>query len=95
MYFDKRLEETERVVDRVMKTVEQFDRIGKPEFETILQKVIQEVENNTGIDVDQTMTRRVIEDFPKEYGQLSEDQRSWDALIAYLYSKYLKELGVL
>jgi hypothetical protein len=32
---------------------------------------------------------------PHEYGQLSAAERSWEAMIAYLYGKYLKELGAL
>ena len=34
-----------------------------------------------------------IHDLPNEYGQIDENLKSWDALIAYLYVKYLKELG--
>lgn len=95
MNHDKRLEETERVVARIMKTVESFDRIGKSEFETILRLVIQEVENNSGAEVDQTTTNRVIEDLPNEFGQLPEAVRTHESMIAYLYTKYLQVLGVL
>lgn len=93
----KHRRETEQVVRRVMKTVEKSDDIGKAEFETILQKVAQQVHKNTGIEPAQIAeaTQTVIEDMPQEYGQLSDDQRSWEALISYLYLKHLKVLGVL
>jgi hypothetical protein len=38
---------------------------------------------------------KVLEDLPHEYGQLDEESRSWNAFVAYLYMKYLKELGLL
>ena len=93
----RQLRETEKVVSRVMKTVAKYESIGKEEFQSILHKVMQQVQENTGIEPDKIseMTSKVIEDMPNEYGQLSEEVRSWEAMIAYLYSKYLKELGVL
>ena len=36
---------------------------------------------------------KVLDDIPKEYGQLAEGERSWPALIAYLYSKFEHELA--
>ena len=93
----KHTRETEMVVKRVLKTAAKYDSIGKAEFEAVLNEVMQQVQKNTGIEPDEIaqMTDKVIEDMPKEYGQLSEADRSWEAMIAYLYNKYLKELGVL
>lgn len=89
--------ETENVVKHVLKTAAKYDSVGKAEFEAILHKVMQQVEKNTGIEPDKIArtTDKVIEDMPKEYGQLSEADKSWEAMIAYLYNKYLKELGVI
>lgn len=94
---DERLDETEQVVSRIMKTVETYDQIGKAEFEAILGRVMEDVHGSTGIAFDRIagITDKVIQDMPREYGQLSEDLRSWEAMIAYLYGKYLRELGVL
>lgn len=93
----RQLREAEKVVSRVMKTAAQYDKIGKAEFEAILHKITQQVEKNTSADPDEiaAMTPKVIDDMPKEYGQLSEEHRSLEAMIAYLYGKYLKELGLL
>ena len=40
----RQLREIEKVVSRVMKTAKKYDSIGKAEFETILRKVMQQVE---------------------------------------------------
>lgn len=88
--------DTEAVIRQVMKTVTEYDKIGKTEFETILHQIMEQVQKNTGMEPESIaqVTTRVIDDLPKEYGALSERQRSWEALIAYLYTKYLRELGV-
>ena len=89
--------ETAKVVKRVLKTAAKYDSIGKAEFEAILRKVMQQVQKNTGVEPGEIArtTDKVIEDMPKEYGQLGEAERSWETMIAYLYNKYLKELGVI
>ena len=89
--------ETERVVNRVLRLVESHETIGKKEFEAILDKVIEHVDRNTGLSMEVIgkKTETVLRDLPHEYGQLREEARSWEALIAYLYTKYLRELGVL
>jgi hypothetical protein len=38
---------------------------------------------------------KVIEDIPNEYGQLGEEDRSVEPMIAYRYDKYLNELDLL
>jgi len=92
-----RKREMEKVVTRVMETAEKYDQIGKKEFEDILHKIMQQVEKNTSADPDKIIevTTKVIDDMPNEYGKLSEKDRSMESMIAYLYGKYLKELGVL
>lgn len=87
--------ETEKVVERVMRKVNSFDNIGKNEFEDILSDIMQEVENNTNYKPEDILSKapKVIEDMPKEYGQLSESERSWEAMIDWIYNKYLRELG--
>jgi hypothetical protein len=89
--------ETERVVKKMLRFMESYETIGKKEFETILDKVIDHVHRNTGLSrhVIGQKTQTVVQDLPREYGQLSEEARSWEAMIAYLYIKYLRELGVL
>ena len=93
----RQLKETEKVVSRVMKTAAKYDNINKTEFETILHKIMRQVGKNTSAKPDQitAVTSKVIEDMPKEYGQLREEDRSMEAMIAYLYCKYLKELNLL
>ena len=89
--------ETDRVVKKVLKLVEHYDTIGKKEFESVLDKVIEHVHKNTGLDMQiiAQKTNKLVQDLPNEYGHLSEKQRSWEAMIAYLYLKYLKELDIL
>ena len=88
--------ETERVVKKVLRLVESYETIGKKEFEAILDKVIEYVHRNTGLSMQVIgqKTETVLRDFPQEYGQLSEEARSWEAIITYLYTKYLRELGM-
>ncbi len=89
--------ETERVVRRVLKLVESQGTIGKKEFEKILDKIIEHAHKNTGVDIQviAQKTNKVIHDLPDEYGRLNDNMRSWEAMIAYLYMKYLQELGIL
>jgi mevalonate kinase len=92
----KKRRDTEKVVRKVLKFVEQFDTIGREEFSAVNRKVMEHVSRNTGISKEQVLQKMstVIQDLPHEYGQIDENLKSWDALIAYLYVKYLKELGV-
>jgi hypothetical protein len=89
--------ETERAVRKVLRHAQRYETIGKQEFAAILDQVIVQVRRNTGLDLSVIgqQTQTVLHDLPHEYGQLPEATRSWEALIAYLYAKYLKELGVL
>jgi hypothetical protein len=87
--------DTEKVVRKVVRFVEKFDTIGKEEFSAVNRKVMEHVSKNTGIGMEQVIQKMssVIHDLPNEYSQIDENLKSWDALIAYLYVKYLKELG--
>ena len=89
--------ETQRVVHKILRLVESYDTIGKTEFETILDQVIEQVHRNTGLSIEVIgqKTPTVVQALPQEYGQLPEEARSWEAMITYLYLKYLRELGVL
>jgi BMFP domain-containing protein YqiC len=93
----RQLKEMKKVVGRVMKTAANYDRIGKAEFEEILRKIMQQVQRNTNVDADEiaAVTSNVIEAMPNEYGLLREEDKSMEAMIAYLYGKYLQELGLL
>ncbi len=87
--------ETERVVQKVRKLINPNAPMNKEEFENILNTIIEHVHRNTGIHVESIAqkTTAVLQDLPSEYGQLHEEVRSWDALITYLYIKYLQEIG--
>jgi hypothetical protein len=87
--------ELQRVVKRVLPLVPADHQVGKAEFEEILAEVVDCVHEKTGVSREQLsqLTARVVDDLPNEYGRLAEDERSWPTLIAYLYSKYLRELG--
>src|SRR2546430_17701658 len=51
---------------------------------------IEQVHRNTGLSllVIGQKTQTVLHDLPHEYGQLHATARPWEALIAYLYTKY-------
>jgi len=36
----------------------------------------------------------VIAEMSEEYGQLADDQRSWETFIAFIYLKYQQVLGI-
>src|SRR5208282_1539149 len=89
--------DTEAVIRRAIKLVRTYDTIGKREFEAVHALILQSVQKNTGIRMEDIAqkTDKVLQDLPNEYGQLDAASKSWDALIGYLYAKYLKELGIL
>ena len=89
--------ETQRVVQKIIRLAESYETIGKTEFETILDQVIEQVHRNTGLSIEVIgqKTPTVVQALPQEYGQLPQEARSWEAMITYLYLKYLRELGVL
>jgi hypothetical protein len=82
---------------RLLRLKQKYDNIGKSEFETILRKIMEQVENNYESKPDEiaTLTPKVLAHMPNKYGQLSEKDRSMEAMIAYLDGKYQKELGIL
>jgi hypothetical protein len=87
--------ELQRVVDRVLRLVPVDRAVTKQDFEAINAEVLACVEEKTGASPEQlaALIPKVLADLPGEYGQLNESQRSWPALIVYLYAKYLKELA--
>jgi hypothetical protein len=88
--------ELRRVVNRVIRLVPTGRQVVKAEFEAIHAEVVACVREKTGASLERlrALTAKVLRDLPKEYGQLNEQDRSWPALISYLYIKYLRELGV-
>jgi hypothetical protein len=84
----------QRVVDRVLPSVPTERSVGKADFEVILAAVMGCVQEKTKASAEQLeqLTPKVLGDLPNEYGRLDERERSWPALIVYLYSKYLSEL---
>lgn len=91
----ERLErEVQRVVKRVLPTVPTDHKIVKEEFEAIHAEIMACVQEKTGASEERLAqaAAKVLGDMPKEYGRLDERDRSWPALIAYLYCKYRREL---
>ena len=93
----KMREDSENVVREVLKLINQNQPLSKQGFEGINRKIMEFVSQNVGVSMDQVTQKMaaVIKALPMEYGSLDEKMKSWEALIAYLYLKYLKELGVL
>ncbi len=83
-----------RLVKRLLPLIPTDHAITKSEFEKVLDEVIACVHKKTGAGAERLRqaTDKVLADLPKEYGGLPKRERSWPALITYLYSKYLREL---
>ena len=88
------MREIDRMVGKVIKTVE--DAADKQTFERLLDGVIFQVAKNRRLDINQVAvaTEQVIADMPAEYGQLAEELKGWETLIAFLYIKYHQVLGI-
>ena len=92
--------ELDRVIAKALKAVESpgagGEAVEKEDFEELLNIITLQVSRNRRVDIQQVAatTDQVIADLPKEYGQLDEEQRSWEALIAFLYLKYQMVLGI-
>jgi hypothetical protein len=89
--------DVKRVIARVLPLVPEHKAIEKSEFQVVLDEILTCLHENTKIKIDiiAQKTTKVLSDLPNEYGRLPEDARSWEALIGYLYAKYLNELGKL
>jgi hypothetical protein len=87
--------ELQRVVKRVLPLVPTKRQVSKAEFEAINGEILACVHEKTGASPERLgqLVAKVLGDLPNEYGRLDERDRSWPALIAYLYAKYLHELG--
>ena len=90
------MREIDRMVSKVLKTVEDSDVTDKQTFERMLDGVIFQVAKNRRLDINQVAlaTDQVITDMPAEYGQLAEELKGWETLIAFLYIKYHQVLGI-
>ena len=90
------MRELDRVVAKVIKTVDAADAMDKQTFERLLDGIILQIAKNRRMDVNQiaTATDQVIAEMPDEYGQLADEMKSWETLIAFLYLKYQQVLGV-
>ena len=87
--------ELQRVVDRVLPLTSTGLAISKEKFEVILGEIMSCVDEKTGAGVERIgqVKAKVLADLPNEYGRLDARERSWQALIAYLYTKFLRELS--
>jgi len=93
----KRLDrEVQGVVDGVLPLVPSGRAVAKGDFEVILGAVMTCVDEKTGAGAERIaqVKDKVLTDLPNEYGRRDARDRSWSALIAYLYTKFLRELSV-
>ncbi len=87
----------EKIFTKVMKHWSKFDTIGKKQLEEGLDIIVKNISKNTKtpIEVVAQHTHSIIENFPNEYQQVPDDMKGYEAMIAMLYSEYMKELGFL
>lgn len=90
------MRELDRVVSKVIRTVESAQTVDKQTFERLLDGIILQIAKNRRLDINQvaSATDQVVAEMPQEYDQLAEELKSWETLIAFLYLKYQKVLGV-
>lgn len=90
------IRELDRVVSKVIKTVDAADTVDKQTFERLLDGVIVQVAKNRRMDINQVAiaTEQVVDEMPEEYDRLADEMKSWETYIAFLYLKYQKVLGV-
>jgi hypothetical protein len=88
--------ELHRVVKRVLPLVPTERAVGKSDFEAINREILVCVQEKTGASDERLgqLMDKVLRDLPSEYGRLDTRDRSWPTLIHYLYTGYLRELGV-
>ncbi len=87
--------ELERVVDKVLSRIDTTQEVQKEDFERLLDALILQIVKNRGLDINQVAiaTPEVIEGM-SEYGQMPEEMRGWESLVAFLYLKYHQVLGI-
>jgi hypothetical protein len=95
MIRNRRERELRQVVKRILPLVPSDRRVSKAEFEAIHAAALACVHEKTKASAEQLgrLTAKVLGDLPNEYGRLGARERTWPALIAYLYSKYLSKVG--
>ena len=91
----RRDQELQGVLKRVLPLVPEDHSVVKAEFEAIHDEILACVHEKTGASAEQLrpLVEKVFRELPNEYGRLDAQERSWPALIRYLYSKYRRELG--
>jgi hypothetical protein len=82
-------------IKKVFRLIPKDRNIAKNDFEAILDEIVMSLHRNRKIPIEALAekTSKVINDMPSEYGSLPKTLRTWEGLVAYLYQKYLKELG--
>lgn len=90
------IRELERVVAKVLKSIDSDQAVTKQTFERLLDEIISQVAKNRRLDVNQVAlaTEQVIADMPTEYGQIADELRGWETLVVFLYLKYQQVLGI-
>ncbi|PSN19174.1 hypothetical protein C7271_08715 [filamentous cyanobacterium CCP5] len=90
------MRELDRVVSKVMKSIDTTQAVEKKTFEQLLDGVILQVAKNRRLNVNKVAlaTDQVIREMPEDYGQLAVELKGWETLIAFLYLKYQQAIGV-
>ena len=95
------MRELDRVIEKALKTVGSAESnsassVKKETFERLLDNIILQIAKNRRLDAHQVaaVTSQVIAEMSQEYGQLADEQRSWETFIAFIYVKYQQVLGI-
>ena len=84
-------------IKKVFRLIPKDRNIAKNDFEAVLKEIMMSLHRNRKIPIEALAekTEKVVTDMPNEYGSFPKTLRTWEGLVAYLYQKYLKELGQL
>ena len=90
------VKEIKKVIDGGNDLIEAYDEIGKEQFESLLNYIIDCVVKNQGVQREQVAARvdPTIEAMSAFLQSIDEDERSWDVIITFLYMKFHQELGL-
>lgn len=82
-------------MDKVLSRVDTTQEFQKEDFERMLDAIILQIVKNRGLDVNQVAiaTPTVVASMT-EYGEMPEEMKGWESLVAFLYVKYHQVLDI-
>jgi hypothetical protein len=91
------LKEIDKLIDRVDKKMEKYDRIDREQFNQVLAYLVGQISKNRGIPREKitAKTREVIAALTDYIKIIPEEERDWSSIVTFLYIQYHQELGLI